>query len=103
MAALIGRDDDARFVAGVGDLAATAARSAASSYTRGVGFEDEDQIPVSLVHVITNRAIRIAGNAQQLLSETRDGVTMNYGLASQGWTLDERRALDEYRRKTASL
>ena len=103
VADLIGRSADQAFATGLGALAAAAARSAAKSYTRGRGFEDDTQIPESLWFVVLNRAIRIVGNSQQLLSEGRDGVSMNYGAAAQGWTTHETLALDEYRRKTASL
>lgn len=44
------------------------------------------------------RAVRIVGNVQQLTGEQRDGVTMNYGAAGQGFTLQEVIALAQYRR-----
>lgn len=98
VAAILGRADDASFVSGLAQLAADTAREASSAYTRGVGFEDDDQMPASLRHVVLMRAVRIVGNVQQLTGEQRDGVTMNYGTAGQGFTLQEVLALEQYRR-----
>jgi hypothetical protein len=86
------------FVSGLAQLAADTAREAASAYTRGVGFEDDEQMPATLRHVVVMRAVRIVGNVQQLTGEQRDGVTMNYGTAGQGFTLQEVLALEQYRR-----
>jgi hypothetical protein len=98
VAAILGRTEDLAFVQGIAQLAADTARQAASAHTRGVGFEDDDQTPASLRHVVLMRAVRIVGNVQQLTGEQRDGVTLNYGTAGQGFTLQEVLALEQYRR-----
>lgn len=101
VAAFVGRSGDATYATTVGALMASTAREAAKSYTRGVGFETDGQTPESLRHVILLRAVRMAMNYSQLVSESRDSVTLLYGSAGQGWTLTETQALDGFRRRAA--
>lgn len=104
VADFVGRGSDTDFVQGMAQTAADLAIGAASSYTRGNGFDDfEALMPASLYTAVLLRAVRIVGNAQQLITQQTDGVTMTYGAAGQGFTIGELTALNEYRRMTASI
>lgn len=104
VANFIGRGNDADFVQGVAQMAADLAVGAASSYTRGNGFNDAEALmPASLYTAVLLRAVRLVANMQQLIAQQTDGVTMTYGAAGQGFTINELTALNEYRRMTASL
>lgn len=102
VAAVLGRQTDATFVNGLGQVVADLALEAASAYTRGKGFETDGQVPASLRFAILLRAVRLAQNYSQLVSESRDGVSLSYGMAAaQGWTVHEVLALEQFRRTTA--
>lgn len=106
VAAILGRSSDDAWISSVGNVVASLACNAAESYCRGVGFststDDEGtvttKVPQSVSWAILLRAVRLAGNYSQLVSESRDNVTLVYGqAAAQGFTLPELQALDAYR------
>jgi hypothetical protein len=101
LASFLGRSGDSAYVNTACAYAVGLARSMAKSHTRGAGFADDTQVPESLSWVIISRAARLAMNYNQLISETRDSVSLMYGSAGQGWTLAELVALNEYRRTAA--
>lgn len=101
VARVLGRERDDDFVTGLANVAADLACQAASSYTRGVGFEDESSVPESLYHVILLRAVRFATNYEQLQLQQHDGVRIAYGMAGQGFTVQEIKALEAFRRTAA--
>ena len=101
LASFLGCSGDSAYANTACAYAVGMARGMAKSHTRGVGFEDDTQVPESLTWVIISRAGRLAMNYSQLISETRDSVSLMYGSAGQGWTLSELTALNEYRRIAA--
>ena len=98
VAAYIGRNDSA-FIAGRGAIVAGLALEAAASYTRKEW--PEGQCPKSIRWAILTRAVRMATNQEQLLSQSMDTLVTEYGDAGQGWTLAELKALNDYRRMAA--
>lgn len=99
---LVGRED-VEFTQGAAQTAVSMARALASAYTRGRGFEDPTRVPAALRSLILLRAVRLLGNPQQLTNETRDGVSMNYGAAGQGFTFQETLTLNDFRKTAGSV
>lgn len=104
LADILGRGNDVDFSNGAAQTAVSMAREMAVAYTRGRGFEDEAKVPRVLFHVILQRAVRLLGNPQQLVSESRDGVSMSYGLqAGQGFTWAETLLLNDFRKTAGTV
>jgi hypothetical protein len=110
VAVFLGRDPaTGSWATTVGNMVAGVAYEAASAHCRGVGFSVDvtdaahpiSKLPADLRWVVLMRAVRMAQNYSQLISEGRDSVSMLYGSAGQGWTLNELTALEAYRRTAA--
>ncbi|MCB0995554.1 MAG: hypothetical protein KDB21_10710 [Acidimicrobiales bacterium] len=71
----------------------------ARSYTRGVGFEDEPDLPDDLAAVIVLACCRLVPNAAQLEREATESYQASGAFI--GWTLAELVVLNGYRRRTA--
>jgi hypothetical protein len=97
VAAFLGREGDEVFV-GQCQRTSLQVRSMAESYTRGMGFSDDNTVPADLHACILSRAARVAVNPLSYSSESADTATSVDRYAGD-WTRGELRILDAYRRR----
>jgi hypothetical protein len=97
VAAFLGRQDDTVFV-GQCDNVASLVRDLAESYTRGLGFSDDNTVPSDLFAAVLSRAARTAVNPLAYTTESVDTSSV-VDRFSGDWSTGERRVLNRYRAK----
>lgn len=97
VAAFAGRSADTAYVSQCQAVVKNV-RDTASSYTRGRGFDDDNNCPDDLRAVIITRAVRLAENPIQAQTDQADTTSIT-DAAPGDWTKGELRTLNRYRRR----
>lgn len=99
VAAFTGRSADTVYVAQC-QAVLEAAKSMAKAYTRGNGFDDDNNCPDDLRAVLITRAVRLAENPNQLRTDSADTTSATDEFAGD-WGPSEYKTLNRYRRRYA--
>jgi hypothetical protein len=98
VAAYLGRVNDPVFTEQCSGIV-TDVRDLAESYTRGIGFTDDNTLPADICVAVVSRSARVAMNPLSYASESVDTAASQDRWAGD-WSRGERRVLDVYRKRS---
>lgn len=98
IAAFLGRTSDT-VVIEQAEIMIPHVRAMAASYTRDIGFSEDDVVPDDLYSLLVARTARMTQNPLAYSSEASPGGLAFSDRAGDDWNRGEKRILDRYRKK----